>query len=135
MGYPYVHMVSFQPLAGLKADESGSALTGTVTVTPGTAVLMKAPAAAAGGGLRIIEAFAHIKLGSAATLALVDMGAGGTSVASTICTFGTSWADVPVAGTPAGHFLDAGDYLGVKWSAGTITAGPNNITVAYVMGK
>lgn len=135
MPYPEVSYVTFQPLAGMTPQEANSVCTGTIVLTAGTVVLMKAPAAGVGGGMRIVDAFAHIKLGSAATLALVDMGAAGTSVAGTICTFGTSWADVPHAGTPAGYFLDAGDYLGVKWSAGTITAGPNNICVGYVMGK
>lgn len=126
---------TYNVLAGLTAQESGSALTGTVVLTAGTAVVLKAPTAAQGGGLTIASAFTHIKLGSASTLALVDMGTGGTSVAGTICTFGAAWADIPIAGTPADYFLSAGKYLGVKWSAGTVTAGPNNVAIGYVIGR
>jgi len=127
--------LTYHLLAGMKPDEAASVCTGTITMTAGTAFFAKMPADEYGGGCRVLEAFAHIKLGSAATLALVDGGAAGTSVASTICTFGTSWADVPVAGTPAGHFLDSGDYLGIKWSAGTVTMAPAIIEVMLVPGK
>lgn len=127
--------LNYPILAGLKPDEADSVCTGTITITAGTVFFGKVPAAGYGGGVRVVEAFAHIKLGSAATLALVDGGAAGTSVAGTICTFGTSWANAPVAGTPSDYFLDAGDYIGLKWSAGTITSGPALVSVGIIPGK
>lgn len=130
-----MYKITYPLLAGLTPQESGSVLTGTVVLTAGTAIIARAPTASRGGGISIAEAFAHIKLGSIATLALVDMGTAGTSVSGTICTLGAAWADAPHAGTPADYWLSAGRYLGLKWSAGTVTAGPASVCVGYVTGR
>lgn len=128
-------MWNYQPLAGLTPSETTGTVNGTAVLVAGTALIGKAPSAAHGGGVTISEAFAHLKAGTVASLTLYDMGAAGTAVAGTICTFTPVFANAPNLGTPADYFLAAGRYVGLAWGVGTVTLGPNNVQVRFVEGR
>lgn len=105
-----------------------------VAGTPGTVTFGKAPADAHGGGVSIREVTCHNSSGTI-TLTVVDLGASGTAVAGTVCALALAQATkAPLAGAPAGYFLDGGNYLGVVFPAGTVLT-PLSIDVIGLLGR
>lgn len=100
----------------------------------GTSIIGKAPQDANGGGCTIREAFVNVRSGTV-TLVVIDMGTSGTANIGTVCTIAVAnTTGGPVAGTPAGYYLDGGNYLGVVYAAGTVVP-PAGLVVGYVMGR
>lgn len=111
----------------------GTAVNPIITVA-GTTSCFRVPAGANGGGISVREAVLHNASGTV-TVTLVDMGLGGTSVAGTICAFALSQATrAPLPGTPASYYMDASEYIGVQYAAGTLV-GPASIQIGYLHGK
>jgi hypothetical protein len=106
-------------------------LTGSV-VGAGTVVRFKAPGDGYGGGFTVTEATLLYNSGTVATCALVDLGTAGTAVAGTIASFTVSSAgpNASAAGTPAGYWVDGGNYVGLQYGAGTIVNGAAAFTLA-----
>lgn len=93
---------------------------------------------AAGGGITILSAAVVGRTDATTSLQLVNLGAAGTAVAGTICTFaGTLTAKVPAAGSiaAASAFVDDGVYLGIKEANAGAAPAVTNVMIAYVMGK
>lgn len=134
MGYPNVNILTFDPWAAFQPYESGGTATGSVVVTAGTAVVMRAPAAGKGGAVTITEVFHALPTG-AGSLSLVNLGTSGTAVKGTVCPLRTAWTGAITEATPGDYVLEAGEYLGVVWNAGTIQCKPGVVQVTYVIGK
>lgn len=131
-----VYTVSYQ-LYDAASGWQGDAVYGNV---------MKAPAAADGGGIKIIRAYAvnHAATtsGTAFALALYNYGTGGSAVAGTIGTLGGT-ADVFVAGVPkaftltaAQQIIDAGEWI-VLGKTETNSSDPTrcSVIIEYQMGN
>jgi hypothetical protein len=106
-----------------------------VFADPGTVVLGRIPSAEFGGGETVIQVHASAG-GGTGTFHILDRGAAGTSTAGTIvslsaATFGNKFAGSVLA-TP--YFLDAGDYIGIIFTAGTATM-PVNLDVTTIVGR
>lgn len=91
-----------------------------------------------GGGITLLSAAVVSRADATTSLHLVNLGAAGTAVSGTICSFsGTLTAKVPAAATIAATsaFVDDGVYIGVK-EANAGAANANTIVMlSYVMGK
>lgn len=100
----------------------------------GTVIIGKAPGDANGGGVTIHEVVASVQSGTA-TFKILDLGATGTVAAGTVCSLAVAQATrAPFVGTPAGYWLDGGNYLGVEYPVGTVVP-PASISVGYRMGR
>jgi hypothetical protein len=120
--------------------------TAAISAYNGTALILKAPDSAKGGGITIIDGFA---VNGAATsgansfrLRLLDMGSTGTTLSGTAADWiggtGSHWAaNTPKRFTTNDYFLAAGRYLGLAMEVqgtGQITT-PAVVQVLYVMGR
>lgn len=104
-----------------------------------TRALFKAPSAANGGGIRILEAEAVMSALGTAGLTLIDMGPGGTANVGTVATRGSVafGAGTPQAFTVTrgSDFIAADRYLGIVSDASGNCALVTTITIKYLMGR